>query len=75
MFKGVLAMAHPPRHYHEYGETGGRSGPIVEERLPDIRDPIPFDRDEWVHFDLDLVNSEWLLFQDTDPLQDSKQVC
>lgn len=61
VFKGVLAMAHPPRHYHDWADTGGSWGPQVEERLPSRRDPIPFDRDAFIHFDLDLQNSEWLL--------------
>ncbi|KAK3497442.1 uncharacterized protein B0T23DRAFT_438332 [Neurospora hispaniola] len=56
LFKGVLAMAHPPRHYHEYRETGGRTGPIMEERLPDREDVISFDKDNFIHFDLDLAN-------------------
>ncbi|KAK1779441.1 hypothetical protein QBC45DRAFT_465501 [Copromyces sp. CBS 386.78] len=56
LFKGVLAMAHPPRHYQEYSETGGRTGPIMEERLPKREDLAKFDRDEFIHLDLDLAN-------------------
>ncbi|CCC07881.1 unnamed protein product [Sordaria macrospora k-hell] len=59
LFKAVLGFAHPPRHYHEYRETGGRTGPFMEERLPDRRDVVKFDKDEFLHFDLDLVNTSF----------------
>ncbi|KAK3950105.1 hypothetical protein QBC32DRAFT_399746 [Pseudoneurospora amorphoporcata] len=56
LFKGVLAMAHPPQHYQEYSETGGRTGPVIEERLPKREDVAKFDKDEFIHLDLDLAN-------------------
>lgn len=42
----------------------------MEERLPDREDLINFDRDAFIHFDLDLANSEWLFSRD---LVDSKR--
>ena len=67
-------MAHPPRHYHDFRETGGNVGPSVEERLWTRSDPVAFDKDEFVHFDIDLGNSEWLFFRACTLSVDSKQL-
>ena len=42
----------------------------MEERLPEGDDVTGFDKDAFVHFDLDLANSEWLFPGD---VVDSKQ--
>lgn len=47
----------------------------MEERLPDRRDVVKFDKDEFLHFDLDLVNSEWLFFPVHQPCVGSKRLC
>lgn len=47
----------------------------MEERLPDREDAINFDRDAFIHFDLDLANSEWIFSQDQVRIQNGLLMC
>ncbi|KAK3319613.1 kinase-like domain-containing protein [Cercophora scortea] len=53
LFKGIVGMAYPPRYYDDFQRTGGRHGPLVEERLPLVMTDLSPD---WIHFDLDTSN-------------------
>lgn len=59
VFKGVVAMDHPPLFYDDFDDTGGPDGPLEEERVPSKKNPRLQPSPDFVHFDLDPLNSEW----------------
>lgn len=59
VFKGVVAMAYPPRLYPDFEETGGEGGPMEDERLPKEKDKLG---PTLAHFDLDPSNSQFSYF-------------
>jgi len=56
LFKGVVAMDHPPLFYDDFDDTGGPDGPLEEERVPSKKNPRLQPSPDFVHFDLDPLN-------------------
>lgn len=58
VFRGMLAMAHPPALRSDFEETGGEDGPVEEEMLPRAGHK---ESPDFIHFDLDPLNSKTAL--------------
>jgi hypothetical protein len=52
----MAAMAYPPQKYHDFAATGGKDGPMVDERAPPSEADVA--QEVMVHFDLDSSNSK-----------------